>query len=52
MPAIVESVAGGILSFLGKSVEFKADLTRDLFLFVAGVGEEVIYLMQKVKQRK
>ena len=48
LPAIVGSVAGAILSFLGKAVEFVADHKWALIVFVAGlVGW---WLMQKVKK--
>ena len=47
MPAIVVSVVGAILSFLGKIVGFAAENTWALIFFVAGlVGR---WLMQKVK---
>ena len=45
-PAIVESVAGAILRFLGKAVGFTAEYTWALIVFVAGlIGT---WLMQKV----
>ena len=48
LPAIVESVVGAILSFLGKTVGFVAEHTWALIVFVAGlVGW---WLMQKVKK--
>ena len=37
MPAIMESVAGAILSFLGKAVGFVAEHTWALIVFVAGL---------------
>ena len=46
--AIVESVSGAILSFLGKVVGFAAEHTWTLIVFAAGlVG---VWLMQKVKK--
>ena len=48
LPAIVESVVGAILSFLGKTVGIVAEHTWALIAFVAGlVGW---WLMQKVKK--
>ena len=48
LPAIVRSVVGAILSFFGKTVEFVAEHTWALIVFVAGlVG---CWLMQKVKK--
>ena len=48
LPAIVGNVAGAILSFLGKAVEFVAEYKWVLIAFVAGlVGW---WLMQKVKK--
>ena len=48
LPAIVRSVVGAILSFFGKAVEFVAEHTWALIVFVAGlVG---CWLMQKVKK--
>ena len=48
LPAIVGSVTGAILSFLGKAVEFGAEHTWSLIVLVAGlVGW---WLMQKVKK--
>ena len=48
LPAIVESVVGAILSFLGKTVGFVAEHTWALIVFVAGlVGW---WSMQKVKK--
>ena len=50
LPAIVGSVVGAILSFLGKAVGFVAKLTWVLIAFVAGlVGW---WLMQKVKKSR
>ena len=48
LPAIVGSVAGAILSFLGKAVGFDAEHTWSLIVFVA----ELVgwWLMQKVKK--
>ena len=37
MPAVVESVVGAILNFLGKAVGFVADHTWTLIVFVAGL---------------
>ena len=48
MPAIVGSVVGVILSFLGKAVGFVAEHTWALIVFV--VGRIVIWLMQRVKK--
>ena len=48
LPAIVRSVAGAILSLLGKAVGFVSEHTWALTVFVAGfVG---VWLMQKVKE--
>ena len=48
LPAIVGSVVGAILSFLGKAVRFVAEHTWALIVFVAGlVG---VWLIQKVKK--
>ena len=48
LPAIVGSVFGSILSFLGKTVEFVAEHTLALIVFVAGlIG---VWLMQRVKK--
>ena len=48
LPAIAGSVAGAILSFLGKAVGFVDEHTSALFVFVAGlIGW---WLMQKVKK--
>ena len=48
LPAIVGSVVGAILSFLGKAVRFVAEHTWALIVFVAGlIGWQ---LMQKVKK--
>ena len=48
LPAIVGSVAGAILSFLGKIVGFVADHTCALIVFTVGlIGW---WLMQKVKK--
>ena len=48
LPAIVESVVGAILSFLGKAVGFVAEHTWALIVFVVGlIG---VWLMQKVKK--
>ena len=47
LPAIVGSIVGAILSFLGKAVRFVAEHTWALIVFLAGlVGW---WLMQKVK---
>ena len=48
MPAIVGSVVGVILSFLGKAVGFVAEHTWALIVFV--VGLIVIWLVQRVKK--
>ena len=47
-PAVVRSVVGAILSFLGKAVGFVAEHTWALIVFIA----ELIawWLMQKVKK--
>ena len=37
LPAVVESVVGAILSFLGKAVGFVADHTWTLIVLVAGL---------------
>ena len=48
LPAIVGSVVGIILNFLGKAVGFAAEHTMALIVFVAGlVG---LWFMQKVKK--
>ena len=48
LPAIVGSVVGAILSFLGKTIGFVAENAWALIVFVAGlVG---VWLMQKVKR--
>ena len=48
LPAIVESVFGAILSFLGKAVGFVAEHTWALIVSVVGlIG---LWLMQKVKK--
>ena len=48
LPAIVGSVAGALLSFLGKDVGFVAEHTWALIVFVAGrIG---VWLMQRVKK--
>ena len=49
LPAIVESVVGALLSFLGKAVGFVAEHTCALIVFVAGLIN--VWLMQKVKKR-
>ena len=48
LPAIVESVVGAILSFLGKAVGFVVEHTWTLIVFV----EELIgvWLVQRVKR--
>ena len=49
LPAIVGSVVGAILRFLGKIVGFVAENAWALIVFVAGlVG---VWLTQKVKRR-
>ena len=48
LPAIVGSVVGAILSFLGKAVGFAAEHTWALIVFAAGlIG---VWLMQRVKK--
>ena len=48
LPAIVGSVVGSILSFLEKTVEFVAEHTLALIVFVAGlIG---VWLIQRVKK--
>ena len=48
LPAIVGSVVGAILSFLGKTVGFVAEHTWALIVFAAGlIG---VWLMQRVKK--
>ena len=48
LPAIVGSIVGAILSFLGKAVGFVAENTWALIVFVAGlIGW---WLMQKIKK--
>ena len=46
LPAIIESVVGAILTFLGKAVGFFAEHTWALIVFVAGLTG--LWLMQKV----
>ena len=48
LPAIVGSIVGAILSFLGKTIEFIAEPTWVLIVFVAGIVGW--WLMQKVKK--
>ena len=48
LPAIVRSVVGAILSFLGKAVAFVAEHKWALIVFVAGLAGW--WLMQKVKK--
>ena len=48
MSAIVESVVGAFLSFLGKAVGFVAEHTWALIVFVAGLIS--VWLMQRVKK--
>ena len=48
LPAIVGSVVGAILSFLGKAVEFVAEHTWPLIVFVVGLID--LWFMQKVKE--
>ena len=48
LPAIVGSVVGAILSFLGKNVGLVAEHTWALIVFVAGLI--AVWLMQKVKK--
>ena len=47
LPAIVVSVVGAILSFLGKTVGFVAEHTWTLIVFVVGLIS--VWLMQKAK---
>ena len=48
LPAIVGSVVGAILSFLGKAVGFLAEHTWALIVFVVGlIG---VWLMQRVNK--
>ena len=48
LPAIVGSVVGAILSFLGKAVGFVTEDTWALIVFAAGlIG---VWLMQRVKK--
>ena len=50
LPAIVRSVVGAILSFLGKAVEFIAEHTWALIAFFAGlIG---VWLMQMVSRKQ
>ena len=50
LPAIVRSVVGAILSFLGKAVEFVAEHTWALIVFFAGlIG---VWLMQMVSRKQ
>ena len=50
MSAIVGSVVGAILSFLGKSVIFVAEHTRALIVSVAGlIGVWVIQRVRRVR---
>ena len=46
--AIIRSIVGAILSFLGKAVGFVAEHTWALIVFVAGLVDW--WLMQKVKK--
>ena len=48
LPAIVGSVVGAILSFLGKAFEFVAEHTWPLIVFVVGLID--LWFMQKVKE--
>ena len=48
LPAIVGSVVGAILSFLGKPVGFVAEHTWTVTVFIAGLISW--WLMQKVKK--
>ena len=50
LPAIVRSIVGAILSFLGKAVEFIAEHTWALIAFFAGlIG---VWLMQMVSRKQ
>ena len=49
MPALVGSVVGAILSFLGKAVGFVAEHTWVLIVFVAGlIG---VWLIQRISRK-
>ena len=48
MPAIVGSIVGAILSFLGKVVGFAAEHTWALIVFLAGLI--ALWLIQSVKK--
>ena len=50
LPAIVGSVVGAIVSFLGKAVGFAAEHTWTLIVFVAGLID--VWLMQRVSRKK
>ena len=50
MPAIVGSVVGAILSFLGKAVGFVAEHTWALTVFVAGLSG--VWLIQRVSRKQ
>ena len=49
LPVIVGSVAGAILSFLGKGVGFAAEHTWTLTVFAAGLISA--WLMQRVQKK-
>ena len=49
LPAMVESVVSAILSFLGKAIEFVAEHTWALIVFVVGlIG---VWLIQRVQRK-
>ena len=48
LPAIIGSVVGAILSFLGKAFGFVAEHTWALIVFVVGLVD--CWLMQRVKK--
>ena len=48
LPAIVGSIVGSILSFLGKTIGFVAEHTWALTIFIVGVVG--VWLMEKVKK--
>ena len=49
LPAIMRSVVGAILSFLGKAVGFFAEHTSAFIIFVAGLID--IWLIQRVSRK-
>ena len=48
LPAIIGSIVGAILSFLGKAIGFVAENTWTLIVFLAGLI--AWWLMKKVKK--